>query len=242
MELPGLPTTDLVQTMAISPDGSLLAVGGKGADLQLWSLTGATGPTQVAAITGAESVVSSSSFSPDGRLLAVGARDGAVTVWDIGNPAAPAKVNAGLMSFTNITNVLAFSADGSVLAAAGSDGTVRAWRTSDWAQIGQLGHPAPVTGLTVTADGSRLISSAADGTTRLWATTGSAISTLPDTVFSLAWTPDARHIVAGPGPGANSMSVGTSPTRSIRLSRPWSLRRTPGSGTAEAWPSAGTAG
>jgi WD40 repeat protein len=61
--------------------------------------------------------------------------------------------------------------------------------------------------LTVTADGSRLISSAADGTTRLWATTGSAISTLPDTVFSLAWTPDARHIVAGPGPGANGMSV-----------------------------------
>ncbi len=207
VELPGLPTVGLVQTMAISPDGSLLAVGGRAADLQLWSLTGSDGPAQVAAIPGAQSVVTASAFSPDGRTLAVGGRDGAVTVWNVSSPAAPAPIDAGLTPFTNIANVVTFSADGSVLAAAGSDGTVRSWRTAGWEPIGQLGHPAPVTGLAATADGARLFSSAADGSTRTWTTGGASIGPFPDSVFSLAWMADGRRLAAAPGPAANAMSI-----------------------------------
>jgi len=206
-ELPGLPTIDLVQTLSISPDGSLLAVGGRGTDLQLWSLTGPQGATLVATVPSARVTVTSSAFSPTGGTLVVGSRDGAVTVWDVTNPAAPSQIDAGLLPFTNIANVLAFSADGSLLAAGGSDGTVRAWRTADWAQVDQMGHPGPVTGLAATPDGTSLFSSAADGTTRLWPTTGTEIVKLADSVFSLAWTPNAGGIVAAPGPGANAMSI-----------------------------------
>jgi WD40 repeat protein len=213
-ELPGLPTIDLVQTMAISPDGSLLAVGGKAADLQLWSLSepgslaGPPGPSLVATVPGAQVTVTASAFSPTGGTLAVGSRDGAVTVWDVTDPAAPTQIDAGLLPFTNIANVLVFSSDGSLLAAGGSDGTVRAWRTADWAPVDEMGHPGPVTGLAATADGTSLFSSAADGTTRLWPTTGSSIVKLADdSVFSLAWTPNAGGIVAAPGPGANATSI-----------------------------------
>ncbi|WP_395729632.1 helix-turn-helix domain-containing protein [Nakamurella sp.] len=206
-ELPGLPTIGLVQTMSLSPDGSLLAVGGRDPNVQLWSLAGPDGPTQVAAVPGGQLVVTSAAFGPDGTTLAVGARDGAVTVWNVGDPAAPVRIEAGLTPFTNLVNVLAFSADGSLLAAGGSDGTVRAWRTTDWVPVGQMAHPGPVTGLAVTADGSRLISSAADGTTRLWLTAGTAIRELPDTVFSLGWTPDGRNLAVAPGPAANAISL-----------------------------------
>lgn len=207
VELAGLPTMGLVQTMSLSPDGSLLAVGGREPNVQLWSLAGSDGPIQVAAVPGGQIVVTSSAFGPDGKTLAIGARDGAVTVWNVGDPAAPLPVEADLASFTNLANVLAFSADGSLLTAGGSDGTVRAWRTADWVQVGEMGHPGPVTGLAATADGSRLISSAADGTTRLWLTTGTAIRELPDTVFSLGWTPDGRGVAVAPGPAANAVSL-----------------------------------
>lgn len=204
VELPGLPTMDLVGTMALSRDGSVLAVGGRDADVQLWSLAGPGDPSRIAAIPGPRAT--SSTFSPDGTLLAIGRRDGSVEVWNVADPTAPVAVGARLMPFTSIANVVAFSGDGSVLAAGGADGMVRAWRTANWAQEGQLGHPAPITGLSVSADGGHLTSSAADGTTRLWAISGTAIGTLPDSVFSLAWRPDGRDLAVAAGPAANGVS------------------------------------
>jgi WD40 repeat protein len=106
--------------VAFSPDGKLLASGGRDNTVRLWHV--ASGK-QKGALKGHRDDVKSLAFSPDGRLVAAGGGedDNVVRLWDMA--ARKVKVTLGWATPDGVCTV-AFSPDGRTLAAGAGDVTL----------------------------------------------------------------------------------------------------------------------
>ena len=129
-----------VRSVAVSPDGKLLAVGVQlfngvsqtytGA-VQVWRISdGVLAQTLTGYGSGGITVtgVSSVAFSPDGQYLASGSSDRLVKVWRVAN----GTLVTSRSDHTQRVNAVAFSPDGQRLASASDDMTAKLYRTSDW--------------------------------------------------------------------------------------------------------------
>ena len=72
--------TDIVYSIAFSPDGNILASGSRDNTIRLWD---ASNGAHLHTLTGHTVAVLSVAFSPDSNVLASGSEDGAVRVWDM---------------------------------------------------------------------------------------------------------------------------------------------------------------
>jgi WD40 repeat protein len=108
--------------MAFSPDGQLLAMGGRDGLLRLWDVV-REAPRGLP-LRGHTWEVGGVAFSPDGQTLASGSDDWNVRLWDVatGQPRGGARTG-----HTDRVSGIAFSPDGRTLASASADGTVRLW-------------------------------------------------------------------------------------------------------------------
>lgn len=79
--LPG--HTQLIEALALSPDGHLLASGGRDRKIKIWDLSRGD---ELAVLVGHGGRVRSLAFSPDGSLLASAADDGTVRIWAVSTP------------------------------------------------------------------------------------------------------------------------------------------------------------
>jgi RNA polymerase sigma factor (sigma-70 family) len=78
LALPGPPMQ--VACAAFSPDGRLLAGGGRGRTVLVWDIVACK---QKARLEGHQGYVQSLAFSPDGRRLASGSKDTTTLIWDV---------------------------------------------------------------------------------------------------------------------------------------------------------------
>lgn len=115
---------NVVQALAFSPDGKLLAVGGADAQVHLFSVPDGK---LARSLPGHTSSVTGLQFHPGGAVLASCSKDRTVKLW---NP-ANAQMLKSLEGHTAWVQGVTFLAKGTRLASVGADATVRLWELSE---------------------------------------------------------------------------------------------------------------
>ncbi len=160
--------TGLVHSVAISPDGKLLATGGFDNLVKIWEIAEDGTLKEKKVLTGHTAPVYAVAFHPtDGKLLASASQDKTGRVWDIDD----GKMKAELKGHTDIVDTIAFSPDGKLLATAGADKSVRLWTPADGKEVKNLGaHDGSVYSLAFSPDRKRLATAGAgkDNLVKLW--------------------------------------------------------------------------
>ena len=213
----GLSGHESLSSMALSPDGAMLASGGnrEGA-VRLWDVAA---QTTVATLEGHEERVTSASFSPGGALLATAGGwydKSTIKLWDV----ATRKLVGTLKGHTDWAASLAFSPDGAILASAGGwgDATVRLWDVGTHQLIGILeGHTnSPHQSVAFSPPDGALLASAGgreDRTVKLWnVATRQLIGTLEGheyEVNAVAFSPDGSTLASGSEDGVWLWDVAT---------------------------------
>jgi len=156
-------------SLAVHPDGRLLAVGGIDGKIHL--LDAASFEERGPALTGHLNPVRTVAFSRDGRLLASGDGDmgradvGEVKIWDV-------KAREMINTFAGHTDPVlrvAFGGTGNRVASAGLDHTVKLWDLDSGQEALTLyAHSDMVRCVAFSPDGLRLASTGADRLVRIW--------------------------------------------------------------------------
>ncbi|KAG8709822.1 hypothetical protein FRC11_005179, partial [Ceratobasidium sp. 423] len=194
----------VIQSLAISPDGSRIITGYSDGSLGIWDKQ--TGARVGELLVGHTDMVACVVFSPSGHLAASSSHDTTVRVWDIvGGRQMPNPVLAG---HSGSVNTIAFSPDGLVIASGSSDKTIRLWDPKAMRPFYQpyIGHSSRVTSVAFSFDGTKLVSGSWDKTIRIWsvdlgdpklAGDPLLITGHSDAVTCVAFSPDGSKIISG---------------------------------------------
>jgi RNA polymerase sigma factor (sigma-70 family) len=157
----GFHPGSVVYSVALSPDGKMVAAGAYGEVVRAWET--ATGREVTALRLTGHHFRTCAAFSPDGKTLVTGDSAGKVRVRDVeGKKTTEFAGGSGLRA-------LAFSPDGKTLGAAAQDGSVRLFDAVRYSERAACrGHEGEVNSVAYSADGKALASAAADGTVRIW--------------------------------------------------------------------------
>jgi len=192
--------TYAVYSVAVVPDGTMLASGGNGT-VKLWSLPdGRLLGTPLKNLGEVTALV----VTPDGKTLAVGNfAGGSYEVRLLSLPEG--QLIRSLKGFHSGVTSVAISADGKTLAAGSLDEAVLLFSLPDGNLLATMKEKKKKTGgvraLAVTADGKTLISGFCDGTIRLWSLPDvRLLATLKEhkaAVRALAIMPDGKTFASG---------------------------------------------
>ncbi len=116
--------------MALSPDGSVLAIASVGGVVELWDVGDPTGPRRTAVLGGFGSSVQAVAISPDGRTLAAGSADRSIRLWDMASPSDPQHL-ARIVGPSSPIYSLSFDRSGARLAAGDGGSTLWLWNVGD---------------------------------------------------------------------------------------------------------------
>jgi WD40 repeat protein len=111
--------TDLITSLAFSPDGGTLASGSKDRSIILWDL--ATQTALGAPLTKHDNTVASLTFSQDGTMLASGDQDGELILWD---RQSYQPIGETFPVSSDALDALAFSPSGNSLAFSSANGNI----------------------------------------------------------------------------------------------------------------------
>jgi eukaryotic-like serine/threonine-protein kinase len=123
-------TAAIVNAMAISPDGKILAVGTPrpALSIKLWSLPALD---LLKVLTNHQDLISDLKFSPDGRTLASCSEDTSIRLWDT----ATWKEKRNLRGYNHRASRICFSADSKYLYSGGVSEHIFRWPIEDFLEI-----------------------------------------------------------------------------------------------------------
>jgi RNA polymerase sigma factor (sigma-70 family) len=186
-------------TLALSPDGALLATGSRKGGIPLWNLKTGELVRKLGKEGGRECYTVA--FSPDGKTLAAIERDAknqdSLSLWDVaaGKELRRFSGDIGLWS-------IAYSRDGKTLIAA-SSGAIRLLDAASGKEVGPTaGSPAFIGFATMSPDG-RTLAYRRNDDIRFWDMRSGrefgSIDVKPNGILSLAFAPDGRTVAASVG-------------------------------------------
>lgn len=193
--------TNIVKSIAFSPNGQVLASGSSDGTIRVWGMKSGPAAMRTLSVGG---YVTSVAFSPDGRHLLSGTFptpsgsgmfDGNVKVWDVATGGELLTVK------TYGTWCVTFSPDGHHFAGAVGD-RVHLWEAETGREVQSLaGHKEAVRCIAYSPDGRWLASGSVDKTLKLWeVSTGREVHTLTGHsgyMNCLVFTPDGKYLASG---------------------------------------------
>lgn len=197
---------DIVLAADVTADGKLVALGGPGKTVKVYSVADGKLKYEIKKHT---DWITALEFNPDGSRLATGDRSGAIYLWE----AATGGTVGALADHKDSIASLSWRGDGALLASGSEDGQIIVWNVSDGFPIatmakahlpkaapGQYGTiPAGVLSVQFTSDG-RIVSVGRDSTIRAWSADGKAqgASTANDALLTkVAASSDGKLAIAG---------------------------------------------
>lgn len=192
----------VVNAVAVSADGSLVATGRRDGFTKLWQ-TGSKNPK--ASFGGFESWVSSVAIARDNKTLATGTRTGRIRLFDLTTNKERVVINGHA---EQQLLALAINPACDTLASGGFDKTIRLWDLSTGKANGTLsGHKGIITAIAWSADGKLLATGERHGKIKLWniAEGNTLVTTLAGhsdkrlgfSVTALAFSADGKRLVSG---------------------------------------------
>jgi WD40 repeat protein len=189
--------TDWIGTIALGPDGRLLASASSDHSVKLWD--GIQGKERIT-LAQPDEEIASLAFSPDGRTLAAAIPGKTLRFWDVSTGLEQLAIQGDFCKYTS----LAFSPDGNTLATVGhSETAVRLWDVSSGKLMNSLaGHTGGITSIAFSPQGDVIASGSWDGTVRLWdkvAGQGRRILRANPKAYinSVAFSPDGKTLACG---------------------------------------------
>jgi WD40 repeat protein len=194
-DLPANSTPEMVWSVAVSPDGKLVAAGQTGGIVRTWDLASRR---VVRTVYGPWEGVGPVAFSPDGRFLASGNTAGTLQVRETATGTLVFDVRAHRLSLQEVL----YSPDGQLLLSGSEDGTAKLWEAATGHEVRTLrGHPYWVYAAAFSPDGRRVVTSSLDGTAKVWdVATGTELLTFTghrSGVPCVAFSPDGRRVASG---------------------------------------------
>jgi WD40 repeat protein len=188
------PSQRGIQTVAFSPDSTLLATASSDRTTKIWTI-GKSEPLRT--LEQPEGWIVDAEFSPDGKLIATASQGATVGVWE---------VHSGrrlqlLCCPDNFFLSASFSPDGKHVVATSRDRTARVYEVLTGRQLTLLaGHEESVLTAEFSPDGRRVVTASADGTARVWdpgaADQLEVVGRHPRPVRAARFSPDGAAILA----------------------------------------------